>query len=139
MYNEVQVKLSNFLDKQMPVLSGEGVAFASAARTATVSSPDITAYGKQGLIVIFDVTAVHASGSDVKCKIEGKDPASGKYYTILESASVITVSTNTYRVNTLLTASANLIAKDMMPETFRFTMTHANANSTTYSVGYILV
>ena len=139
MNNEVTAKLNNFLAKQVPVLSGEGVAFASAARTATASSADITAYGKQGLIVVFDVTAVHLSGSDVKCKIEGKDPASGKYYTILESASVTTVSTNTYRVNVQLTAGANLIAKDMMPETFRFTMTHANANSTTYSVGYVLV
>jgi hypothetical protein len=137
MNNETTNKLDKFLGGQ--VNTNKGTALASLARTATNSTTDFANYGHQGLIVIFDVTAVHASGSDIKCKIEGKDTVSGKYYTILESASVTTVSTNIYRVNPQLTAGANLIAKDMMPTDFRFTMTHANANATTYSVGYMLI
>ena len=114
-----------------------GVGLPSASRTATTTSADITNFNGTGILIYFDVTGV--ATSDIKCRIEGKDPASGKYYTILESASVTTVSTNVYRVNPDLTAAANTIAKDMIPRTFRFLMTHANANATTYSVGYSLV
>jgi len=121
----------------IPALKVEGVAFASAARTVTASSADITNnYGK-GIVIVFDVTAV--ATSDIKMKIEGKDPASGKYYTILESASVTTAVTNVYKVHPSLTAAANSVANDIVPKTFRITMTHANANSTTYSVGYSLI
>lgn len=134
--NELANKLTKFISGQ--VETNAGVALASASRTATTTTTDFTNYGHQGILIFFDVTAVHASGSDIKMKLEGKDPASGKYYTILESASVVTVVTNVYRVNPLLTAAANTIAKDMMPTTFRFVMTHANANATTYSVGYSL-
>jgi hypothetical protein len=115
----------------------EGTALASAARTVTVSSADIINNHGKGIHIILDVTAV--ATSDVKVKVEGKDLASGKYYTILESASVTTVSTNVYKVYPGLTAAANLIASDILPKTIRLTATHANANSTTYSVGYNLV
>lgn len=133
--NGLATKFTKFMDNQIE----GGIALASLSRTATNSTADFTNYGHQGILIFLDVTAVHASGSDIKVKIEGKDPASGKYYTILESASVITVTTNVYRVNPLLTAAANTIAKDNVPTTFRFTLTHANANAITYSVGYSLV
>ena len=115
-----------------------GTGFASAARTATVSSSDITNLGGKGVIVILDVTA-SADTPSITLKIEGKDPVSGKYYTILESAAVTATSTNIYRVHPSLTAASNLIAKDAIPKTFRITMTHADADSITYSVGYSLV
>jgi hypothetical protein len=121
----------------LPATNVEGTALASAARTVTISSADIINSWGKGIQIIFDVTAV--ATSDVKVKVEGKDPASGKYYTILESASVVAITTNVYRVYPGLIAAANLIASDILPKTIRFTVTHANANSTTYSVGYSLV
>jgi len=121
----------------LPAFNVDGTGFASAARTATVSSADFTNSFGTGIKVILDVTAV--STSDVKVSIEGKDSASGKYYTILQSASVTTISTNVYRVYPGFTAAANSVATDFVPKIFRITMTHANANSTTYSVGYSLV
>lgn len=135
MNNETTNKLTKFLSGMIE--TNKGIALASLARTATNSTSDFTNYGHESMIVVFDITAV--STSDIKCKIEGKDPASGKYYTILESASVTTTSTNVYRISPQLTAAANTIAKDITPTNFRFTMTHANANSTTYSVGYMLI
>lgn len=121
----------------LPATNVDGTALASAARTATTSSSDITNSWGKGILVFFDVTAV--ATSDVKVKVEGKDPTSGKYYTILEGASVTTISTNVYKVNPALTAAVNSIANDILPKTIRLTVTHANANSTTYSVGYSLV
>jgi hypothetical protein len=114
-----------------------GTAFVSAVRTATVSSADIYNNFGKGIHIILDVTAVAIS--DIKMKIEGKDSVSGKYYTILESASVTTAVTNVYKVHPSLTASINLVANDFVPKIFRITMTHANVNATTYSVGYNLV
>jgi len=116
----------------------EGTAFASAARTATVSCDDITNLGGKGIVVILDVTASAATPS-ITLKVQGKDPVSEEYYDILESAAVTGTSTNVYRVHPDLTASPNLIAKDVIPKTFRITMTHSDADSITYSVGYSLV
>lgn len=121
----------------LPALNVDGTALVSAARTETTSSADLTNSWGKGICIVLDVTAV--ATSDVKVKIEGKDPVSGKYYTILESASVTTITTNVYKVYPALTAATNLVANDIVPKTFRITVTPANANSTTYSVGYSLV
>jgi len=85
---------------------------------------------------VLDVTEITSTPS-ITLKIEGK--VNGKYYTILEGAAVTTVSVNTYRVFPHLTAVANSIANDVIPKTFRITVTHANTNSITYSVGYSLI
>jgi hypothetical protein len=116
----------------------EATALASAARTATVSSADLINSSGKGIHVILDVTIDPAAAS-ITLTIEGKDPASGKYYPLLVSAAVNSVITNVYRVHPDLTASPNLIVNDFVPKTFRVTLTHSNADSITYSVGYSLV
>ena len=120
------------------MLNVAGTALSSAARTATISSSDITNLSGRGIHVVLDVTVDPAAAS-VVLTIEGKDPASGKYYTILTSAAVNSVSTNIYRVHPNLTPVTNLIVNDIIPKTFRITVTHADADSFTYSVGYSLV
>lgn len=122
----------------MPAKNIEGTALASAARTATVSSSDITNSYGQSIHVVLDVTA-SASTPSITLKIEGKDSLSGKYYTILESAAVTGASTNVYRVGPGLGSVSNLAVDDVIPKTFRITMTHSDADSITYSVGYSLV
>ena len=115
----------------------EGTALISAARTATVSSADITNLGGLGVTVVLDVTA-SASTPSVVLTIEGKDTLSGKYYNILTSAEVTGASTNVYRVFPGLTASPNLIVSSLIPKIFRVTVTHSDTDSITYSVGYSL-
>lgn len=92
--------------------------------------------GYSTLNVILDMTVV-GTGS-VTITINGKDPASGKYYLLLAGAAVITNSTNRYRVGQTLAASANAIAQDYLPATFQIVVTANNANAATYSVGYSL-
>ena len=87
--------------------------------------------------IILDVTVAPESPSIV-LKIEGKDIASGKYYTILESAAVVGVSTNIYKVAHWIVAAANLAVADQIPETWRVTVTHGNTDTITYSIGYNL-
>ena len=113
--------------------------FPSLARTATHSSNDIKNYADaESLVLVIDCTAITASPS-VVFTIEGKDPSSGKYYTILASAAIVGTGTTILRVNTDLTAAANTVAKDMLPAVWRVTATHANANSITYSVGASMI
>lgn len=110
------------------------VALASASRTTTQTLSDVPNPYHKGLIVVLDMTTV-GTGS-VTLTIQGKDIASGKYYTILAGAAVTTNSTNTYRVYPGLSAVANTTANDVIPATFRLLVTANNANAATYSLGY---
>lgn len=115
---------------------GAYTLLASASRTTTQVSADIVVYNERYLDLILDMTVV-GTGS-VTVLIEGKDPASGKYYTLLAGAAVITNSTNVYRIGPTLVAAANAVAQFALPRTIRITVTANNANAATYSVGYNL-
>lgn len=123
-------------------MSGElnfnAVAIASEARTATNNSGDLTNSFHKGCHVIIDVTAT-ADTPSVVPTIQGKDSVSGKYYTLLVGAAITTTGTTVLRVYPDLAPSANLIADDIVPSKFRVLMTHADADSITYSVGVSLV
>lgn len=116
----------------------EAAVLASAARTTTQTQGDQTNTVWRGIIVVLDVTNVAASPS-ITLEIDGKDPASGKYYAILTGAAVTTNSTNVYRVYPGLTASANATANDALPKTWRIKIIANNSNSATYSVGAMLI
>lgn len=110
---------------------------ASGERTTTQVSSDLVNYNARGIHIVLDMTTV-GTGS-VTLKIEGKDEVSGKYYTLLEGAAVITNTTNIYKIYPGATVAANLSASDVLPRTFRVTVTANNANPATYSVGYSLI
>lgn len=108
---------------------------SSAARTTTQTSADQVNYNHTDLVVVIDVTAVTSTPSLV-VTINGKDALSGKYYTLLTSAAISTVSTVVLRVGSSFgAAAANLIAVDRLPRTWQVVVTAGNANSATYSVG----
>jgi len=108
--------------------------FASAARTATLSSATFNNGNYRGLQLVIDVTAIAATPS-VVFSIEAFDSLSGKFYTLLDSVAIVAVGTTILRVYPGLTDSANLIANDLLPFQWRVTATHADADSITYSVG----
>jgi hypothetical protein len=93
-------------------------------------------YNGRNLIVVLDMTVV-GTGS-VTVSIDGKDAVSGKYYNILTGAAITTNSTNRYRITPLLASVANSIAQDLLPRVFRIVVTANNANTATYSVGYVI-
>jgi hypothetical protein len=111
-----------------------GVALASAARTTTQTVADIDTAGGRYLNVVVDTT-VFGTGS-VTVTINGKDPASGKYYLILSSAALVAAATIRLKVGPNVTAAANTIAQDYLPDTIQIVATANNANSQTYSIGY---
>lgn len=108
--------------------------FASAARTASADSSDLTNGNGRGLVLVIDATASAATPS-VVFTVKGKDPLSGKYYTILASAAITGTGTTVLRVYPGLTAAANTVASDVLPRTYRVEAVAGDADSLTYSVG----
>lgn len=112
--------------------------FASAARTATATSDTYTMDGARGLHVVIDVTAVTSTPSVVPT-IDAFDPLSAKWYTLLTGAAITATGTTVLKIYPGIAASANVAASDIVPETFRVVMTHADTDSITYSVAAHLV
>jgi hypothetical protein len=109
---------------------------ASAARTATPTKTDNVNYGYRGAVVVIDLTAFVTAAS-LTVTIQGKDPLSAKYYTILVSAAITSVSTTLLTVYPALTAATNSVANAVLPRHWAIDCVHGNANSTTYSVGVL--
>jgi len=115
--------------------------YPSQARTATPTAAELVNDRRlrfEGLVVVIDCTAATSSPS-VVFTIQGYDQASGKAYTILASSAITGTGTTVLRVHPDLTASANAIAKDVIPAHFKITAVHGNSDSITYSVGASLI
>lgn len=108
--------------------------FDSAARTATTTAT-IGVASCQGLFFI-NVTAATATPS-VVFTIAGVSPNGSTAYTILESAAITGTGLTVLRVSPQLTAAANTIAKDMLPDSIKVTATHADTDSITYSMHFV--
>jgi hypothetical protein len=117
----------------------EVTVFASAARTASADSADLTNPYARGVVVTIDATAATATPS-VVFTIKGKASLSGKYYTILASAAITGTGTTVLRVYPGLTATTNLVASDVLPPVWIVSAAAGDADSLTYSVSasYIL-
>lgn len=106
---------------------------AAVGATTTQTGADQVNAGGRGVRVILDMTAP-GTGS-VTLSIQGKDPASGKYYNLLTGAAVTTVSTNVYDLYPGIAAVANQAVGLTLPRIWRIVVTANNANATSYTVG----
>jgi hypothetical protein len=109
-------------------------ALPLAARTASINSDDIQNFNAKGVHVIIDVTAVTATPS-ITVTLQGKDFASGKYYTILASAAITGTGTTVLKVFPGSAVSANSTANDIAPYIVRVSVANGDTDSITYSVG----
>lgn len=114
-----------------------GTLISAVGATTTQTSADQTNTSGRGVLVFLNTTAI-GTGS-VTLEIDGKDPASGTYYAILTGVAVVTNVFTVYRVYPGLTASANAIASDILPTTWRVRVTANNANAATYTVGACVI
>lgn len=124
----------------------EGTALASAARTATTNSADITNHNSLGVLVFLNVTVASGTGG-LQVRVTGKDPVSGNYSFLNGTPTAVTAVSNnvppTYLfypgVNTTAVGSVAQATSSILPRTFRITVSHGDATSYTYSVGYALI
>jgi hypothetical protein len=121
-----------------------GTALASAARTATTQSSDIDTNGYSRIAIFLNVTAASGTGG-LNIRIRAKDPVSLGYAPLIISFTAIT-SVQTVPLlagpglGAILAGSNNgCVAGVALPETIRLEVTHADASSYTYSLGYCLI
>lgn len=115
--------------------------FSSYATVGTVNSDDYDNLSGRSAIVVIDITAITGTGTpSLTVTLQGKDSVSGKYYTILASTALTGTGTTILRVDPSLTASANLIAADVVPRTWRISSaTGGSTISLTATIGVHLV
>ncbi len=117
----------------MSVVSNvDAVLVVGVGQTVTVASNDQTNPYGRGVKVLVNTTAI-GTGS-ITVNIQGKDPASGQYYTILASAAITTNVANVYTVYPGLASVANISANDVLPRTWRVNVVAGNANPANYTV-----
>lgn len=107
--------------------------YESAARTATPTAAGIDAAYARGVHVVVDVTAVSATPLVVPT-IDGYDTLSGKWFNLLTGSAITATGTTVLKVYPGIAAVANAAASDVIPNRIRVVMTHADADSATYSV-----
>lgn len=91
-----------------------------AAAAAGVSSPDQTNAFYAGVQIGVNITSGTGTSPTLQVFIEGKDSASGAYYTLL--ASVAIAATAGFTLLTLypgLAAAASLVANQVLPRVWR--------------------
>lgn len=115
----------------------EETVLASGARTVATDSAAFTNYNAKGAHFIVDVSAI--AGATITPSIQGQDPVSLNWYTILQGLPITTVSTNILKVYPGIGAIPNGAAADLLPRTWRVSVAVADANSATYSIGASLV
>ena len=108
--------------------------YQSAARTATPTAVQVSDKFARGIQVVINVTASSATPSVVPT-IDGYDPLSDTWYNILTAAAITGAGATLLRIHPDLASVTNETAADFLPETYRITMTHADTDSITYSVG----
>lgn len=86
--------------------------------------------------IAIDITAI--AGGSLTFTVEGKDPASGKYYTLLATAALAGTGTTILRIFPGATAVANLAANDIMPGIFRVKWVITTTPTATFTIGAAL-
>lgn len=100
-------------------INAHGSLLTLAAAAASANSPDQQNFLHRGVKVVVDVTVLGGTTPSITVTIKGRDPVSGKYFTILASAVITATGTTVLTVYPGATAAANLTANDNLPDTWR--------------------
>lgn len=113
-------------------------AFPSLSRTnATYNSSNLSFANAKRAHVVVDVTDKGASGT-LDVLVQGLDPVSGNWYTILTFAQITTVSIVAGKIAAGIPVVANLAVDDVLPDTFRINAV-VGTNAVIFSVGINLI
>ena len=123
-------------------MADERVVLASAARTATLTSADMSSGQKTGLYLLIDVTAVTSTPS-VVLTLQAHDDQIADYFTLFTAAAALTaVSKAVYYIGpgaVKPTTGVTEVASIGLPPDWRVSMAHADTDSITYSITAQLV
>src|SRR5437016_5521673 len=119
-------------------MSDSTLATLTAAGLGTVNGPDQPCLASACNIGV-NVTAISGTSPTLTVTIQGKDQASGQYYTILASAALNATGFTLLSVAPGIPAVANASANAVMPSTFRVSYTIGGTTpSVTATIGAAL-
>jgi 2-keto-3-deoxy-6-phosphogluconate aldolase len=98
-------------------------ALVLTGATATTNGPDMDNNGSAGGHFVINIGTITGTAPTATFTIQGKDPLSGQYYTILASTALNATGATVLKVFPGLTAAANSVASDIIPPTWRVIMT----------------
>lgn len=96
-----------------------GALVTHTAASVGVNSADQGNRRARGVKVVIDITALTGTSPTLTVTLQGKDPVSGKYYTILASAALAAVATTVLTVYPAAAVAANVSANDELPASWR--------------------
>ncbi len=105
-------------------MSDVTLATLTAVGAGTVNGPDQTC-GGSALNLGINITTMTGTGPTLQVTVQGKDAASGQYYTILQSAVLAATGFTLLQIADGIVVAANLSANAKMPTTFRISYTVA--------------
>lgn len=127
----------NGVNYDRPRSAQDMTLITATAATTSRGSGDLVNYDGRGVKVALNVTA--AGSGSITVSVQGKDAASGAYYTLLAGAAVTGNGLTLYTVHPAVAAVANVSANDVLPHTWRVLVTANNANPVSYTVGAALL
>jgi uncharacterized membrane protein YccC len=96
-----------------------GALVTLAAASAGGNSVDQNNAQARGVVVGVNISAITGTSPTLTVTVQGKDTASGEYYTLLESTALAAVGFTTLTVLPGVTAAANVAASLPLPATWR--------------------
>ena len=113
-------------DGANPVLAGAVAANSDTAALLTYTAAAVGSNGAdqtntnaRGIKLVIDVTALTGTVPTLTVTLQGKDAASGKYYTILASTPLAAVATTTLEIYPGILNAANLAQGVALPRVWR--------------------
>ena len=103
--------------------------------TASINSNDQTNQNCKGITVFINVAAITGT---LTVTLQGKDPFSNQYYTILASAALLATGPVQMTVYPALTAVTNLAGNSFLPSRWRVT-TAIVTGPVTATIGAVLI
>ena len=89
------------------------------AAAAGTNGTDQTNYNARGVKLVIDITALTGVSPTLTVTVQGKDAASGKYYTILASTALAAVATTTLEIYPGIATAANATQGVTLPRVWR--------------------
>jgi hypothetical protein len=114
-----------------------GQLLSAVGATTSQNTADQVNVDHAGVKVYINVS--NAGTGSITVAIQGKDPGSGTYFTILASAAIVANGLTVLTVYPGITAVTNVSASDCLSRQWRISVTANNANPVNYTIGATLI
>lgn len=117
-----------------------GALVTLANASSNGHSADYVNAQNRGIVVVVNISAISGTSAALQVTIQGKDMASGNYYTLLQSASLTATGLTTLTVYPGIAAASNTAADASLPQNWRVSFSISGTSpSVTGTIGACLL